>query len=85
MKKGDILICIKERYDSDFKINHTYKIDIVNMEYCAVIDRPNHSIGFAYKQIDDDVHNNTHFIFEDYFISLKDHRKLKLKKINENR
>ena len=52
------------------------------MQYCAVTDRINHSVGFAYKRIDDEEHNNEHFIFEDYFISLKEQRKLKLYKIN---
>lgn len=81
MKKGDIIICIKERPDADFKIYRSYVFDFAHEQYYAVYIN-NSSVAFALKS-DDEKFNNEHYIFEDHFISLKEQRKLKLDKIEK--
>jgi hypothetical protein len=70
MKKGDKVICIKPHVK--FKVNDTYKIVAV-LSHIYVINGK----GFNIKT------EKGYYNFDEYFISIKEQRKLKLDKINK--
>ena len=83
MKVGDNIICKKTRGYFNLK-NNTYKIlNIKNdVNLIAVsVEKNNYHFCCYYSSI----FNEKCFVFDEYFISLKEYRKLKLKKINESR
>lgn len=85
LKSGDKVICIKNRTNlKNTFLNHIEgKIYIIKDYFTLHED----GTGFENYHVTGEVHS-THFgsnIFDKYFISLKDHRKLKLDKINELR
>lgn len=79
---GEILMCIKDHYhhlfeDGDLwlKKNNTYKILELNIgeNSFLIIDEMKQKLSF-----------DAMYLFDEYFIPVKELRKLKIKKINEN-
>ena len=92
MKNGEKYYCIKDRYQdyecmSSKLINKSgkfYEIKMFNPSFdpnTIWLDNEKHEGGYFYvlKHI-----KHSHYIFSDYFISLKESRMLRLDKINEN-
>jgi hypothetical protein len=87
MKVGDKLYCIKNRFLYNDRCNllvnkagHEYVILEISHN-TITLDSEEHSNQYFYSLEDDDLH----YYYEDYFITIIEARKLKLKKINERR
>ena len=88
MKKGDLVMCIENRYDCNIK-NSIYKILKISKYYNEIVisrepdmETINNSCVYLLNAKDEQDHKD-HFVFSDHFISIKEARKLKLKKLNE--
>ena len=81
LKIGEIIVCIKNHYHLDedgdlwLKKNNTYKILEINVEENSflIIDELKQKLSF-----------DVMYLFYEYFIPIKELRKQKIKKINEN-
>lgn len=90
MKVGDKYICIKARYGLDNKIvnkpGNEYKIlDIKNNVVGMSCEYNIYHIVQWYQFGGDEEDRRDNWTFEEHFKSLKEERKLKIEKINENR
>lgn len=84
MKVGDIYYCIKDVYNKDKKIinisNKKYKILEIREKYNRVIiETESRFLKYFFCIIND----NKSWLFNEYFVSLQDYRKMKLEKLNK--
>lgn len=82
MKVGDKYICIQSRDDLNLEGN-IYTILNIDADIAISVEKSIYHISAHYSYLEIDSIN--YYIFDDHFISVKEQRKLKLEKLNENR
>ena len=85
MKKGDKVLCVVN-CKLGFTKGQTYIINSQEINYIfeiISIIQPHHNRGLAWFRVNQP--GEGYWNFDDYFITIKKQRKLKLEKLNENR